>query len=85
MLFDLIGHAVDERRVLLVLDNLERITVVGPELSTLLHRNPTLVLLGTSRIPLRVSPLLQALHPELPFLRDFLSAVDITSVVSLKR
>lgn len=28
---------------------------------------------------------LQALHPELPFLRDFLSAVDITSVLSLKR
>jgi tetratricopeptide (TPR) repeat protein len=29
--------------------------------------------------------LLQDLHPELPFLRDFLSAVDITSVLSLKR
>jgi len=28
---------------------------------------------------------LQELHPELPFLRDFLSAVDITSVLSLKR
>jgi tetratricopeptide (TPR) repeat protein len=28
---------------------------------------------------------LQELHPELPFLRDFLAAVDVTSVLSLKR
>lgn len=28
---------------------------------------------------------LQALHPELPFLRDFLCAVDVTSIITLRR
>jgi len=40
---------------------------------------------GDSELRDRHLDQLQALHPELPFLRDFLSAVDITSVLSLKR
>ena len=29
--------------------------------------------------------LLQAMHPEIPFLKDFLCAVDVTSIITLKR
>ena len=42
-------------------------------------------LIGDTELRDRHLDCLQALHPELPFLRDFLSAVDITSVLSLKR
>jgi hypothetical protein len=28
---------------------------------------------------------LQSLHPELPFLKDFLCAVDVTQIITLKR
>ncbi|WP_323100318.1 ATP-binding protein [Intrasporangium sp. YIM S08009] len=47
------GHLAD-RRVLLVLDNLEQVVSCGPRLAELLGRAPGLTLLATSRAPLRV-------------------------------
>ncbi len=43
-----------ERRTLLVLDNLEQIVAVGPDLAALLEACPSLRLIVTSRAPLRV-------------------------------
>ncbi|WP_069387875.1 DUF4062 domain-containing protein [Cellulosimicrobium cellulans] len=48
--------AVRERRMLLVLDNLEQVVDAGPALAALLAASPGLVLLQTSRVLLRVSP-----------------------------
>jgi predicted ATPase len=51
------GHLVDhlrERELLLVLDNLEQVVEVGPTLASLLAASPRLVILATSREPLRV-------------------------------
>lgn len=42
------------RSVLLVLDNLERVTACGPHLSELLTAAPDTVVLATSRVPLRL-------------------------------
>lgn len=42
------------RRMLLVLDNLERLVACAPDLAELLHGCPGLLLLVTSRIPLRL-------------------------------
>lgn len=46
---------IGERRVLLVLDNLEHVVEVAAALSGLLQRCPRLQLLATSRAPLRIS------------------------------
>ncbi len=56
------GHAVDriarvvrDRRILLVLDNLEQVTAAAPSISRLFHLCPHLTVLSTSRAPLRIS------------------------------
>ena len=46
---------LQQRDVLLVLDNLEQLIDVGPEIGTLLDVAPGLTVLTTSRIPLRLS------------------------------
>jgi predicted ATPase len=53
---DKLGTALRERRMLLVLDNLEQVADAGPFLAGLLAGSPGLVLLQTSRALLRVSP-----------------------------
>lgn len=53
---DKLATALHERRMLLVLDNLEQVTDAGPYLAGLLASAPGLVLLQTSRVLLRVSP-----------------------------
>jgi predicted ATPase/DNA-binding SARP family transcriptional activator/tetratricopeptide (TPR) repeat protein len=50
----IIGERIGRERTLLILDNLEQVIGVGPDLSDLVRRAPGLHLLGTSRIPLRV-------------------------------
>jgi excisionase family DNA binding protein len=47
--------AVRDRRILLVLDNLEQVTAAAPSISRLFHRCPHLTILSTSRAPLRIS------------------------------
>ena len=49
-----IGRYLDGRRMLLVLDNLEQISEVGSEIVALLVTCPRLIVLTTSRQPLRV-------------------------------
>jgi predicted ATPase len=51
---DNLAAAIGERRILLVLDNMEQVLEVAPEIATLLGRCPRLVVLGTSRAPLAV-------------------------------
>lgn len=51
---DAIADRVSGRTTLLVLDNLEQVASVGPELSSLLERCPELHVLATSRQALRV-------------------------------
>jgi predicted ATPase len=51
----LAAHLAD-RPTLLVLDNLEHVLSAAPDVATLLARCPGLVVLGTSRAPLRVRP-----------------------------
>ena len=51
---DVIAHAIGDRRMLLVLDNMEQIVSAGSAVSELLSRCPNLVALATSRIPLRL-------------------------------
>ena len=46
---------VDEKRMLLLLDNLEQVLGCAPALSELLERCPNLKLLVTSRAPLRIA------------------------------
>lgn len=45
---------IGERRLLLVLDNLEQVIEAAPELASLLARCPALRILATSRAPLRI-------------------------------
>lgn len=60
---DLSGH-IDEARMLLLLDNLEQVSDVVPQLSALLHACPNLHLLVTSRALLRIEGEVQyALDP----------------------
>ena len=54
-LLDQIKAAVAERRLLLVLDNLEQVLDVSPALAELLASCPHVRLLGTSRAPLHLS------------------------------
>lgn len=49
-----LGRQLRSRRMLLVLDNLDRLVACGPDLADLLAGCPGLVLLVTSRIPLRL-------------------------------
>jgi predicted ATPase/DNA-binding CsgD family transcriptional regulator len=49
-----IADAIGERRLLLVLDNCEHVAEVGPELGQLLALAANLVILATSRLPLRI-------------------------------
>jgi predicted ATPase len=44
-----------DRRMLLILDNLEQVVTVAPDLSDLLARCPSLTVLATSRVALRVA------------------------------
>jgi predicted ATPase/class 3 adenylate cyclase len=57
---------IDEKRMLLLLDNLEQVLDVGPLLSEVLARCPNLRLLATSRALLRVSAEREYLVPILP-------------------
>jgi predicted ATPase/DNA-binding CsgD family transcriptional regulator len=52
---DQLGAALENRKVLLLLDNLEQITAAGPSLVALLNRCAGLSLLVTSRIPLHIT------------------------------
>ncbi|MFT4040397.1 MAG: LuxR C-terminal-related transcriptional regulator [Thermomicrobiales bacterium] len=52
---DRIAGALQERRALLLLDNMEQVTAAGPDLVALLNRCHNLSLLVTSRLPLRVT------------------------------
>ena len=51
-----LGELLADRRLLLVLDNLEQVLPTGPALTTLLERCPDLTCLVTSRHPLGVRP-----------------------------
>jgi predicted ATPase/class 3 adenylate cyclase len=51
-----LSQHIDEKRMLLLLDNLEQVVEVGPTLADLLTKCPNLQLLATSRALLRVSP-----------------------------
>ncbi|HET9200599.1 MAG TPA: adenylate/guanylate cyclase domain-containing protein [Dehalococcoidia bacterium] len=57
---------VDEKRILLLLDNLEQVVEAGPALVDLLERCPNLHLLVTSRVLLRVSAEREYEVPVLP-------------------
>ena len=50
-----LASALAKRQILLVLDNLERILEIGPDLTALLRACPGVTVLATSRAPLRVS------------------------------
>jgi predicted ATPase/DNA-binding XRE family transcriptional regulator len=49
-----LAHILDERRLLLVLDNLEQVLATAADIGTLLELAPGLVVLATSREPLRL-------------------------------
>jgi predicted ATPase/transcriptional regulator with XRE-family HTH domain len=51
---DRVAAVVGDRRQLIVLDNLEHVLGVAPEIAELLARCPGLVVLATSRAPLRI-------------------------------
>lgn len=51
---DLLVSAIGNRRVLLVLDNLEHIVDAAPQIAELLQRCPYLTVLATSRVPLHI-------------------------------
>jgi predicted ATPase len=81
----LLGRLVDhlrERELFLVLDNLEQVVEVGPDLAALLEASPRLAILATSREPLRVraeveyplKPLAQS--PAVELFRERASAID---------
>jgi predicted ATPase len=52
---DGLARVIGDHRVLLILDNLEQVIACAAELSALLRDCPALVLLSTSRAPLRIS------------------------------
>lgn len=52
---ELLGDALRQRQLLMVLDNFEQVTAAAPLLVELLAESPTLTLLVTSREPLRVT------------------------------
>ena len=52
---DRLAEYLRDRRLLLVLDNLEQVVAAGPALARLLREAPELRIVATSRIPLRVS------------------------------
>ncbi len=52
---DQLADIIAERRMLLVLDNLEQVVDAGPSLSRLLPSCPNLTILATSRVVLRLS------------------------------
>ena len=51
---DTVAVALDGRRTLLVLDNLEQVIEIGPDLGSLLESTPGLSILASSREPLRI-------------------------------
>jgi predicted ATPase/DNA-binding XRE family transcriptional regulator len=53
-LVDALADHLGERRVVLLLDNVEHVTAVAADLAQLLHRCPGLTILSTSRAALRV-------------------------------
>jgi predicted ATPase/DNA-binding XRE family transcriptional regulator len=53
--WDQLAQSLGDRRVLLVLDNLEQVLSVGPPLAQLIERCPNVTVLATSRAALRVS------------------------------
>ena len=61
-----LAQHIDEKRMLLLLDNLEQVVEVGPALADLLTKCPNLRLLVTSRALLRVSPEREYQVPVLP-------------------
>jgi predicted ATPase/DNA-binding CsgD family transcriptional regulator len=88
---DEIGRALEDRRSLLILDNLEQIVTVGPHLVELLQRCSGLSILATSRIPLhvtgervfRVPPLKLPTHMEAQLGQTALDLQDIEAVALL--
>jgi predicted ATPase/DNA-binding SARP family transcriptional activator len=54
-LLETVKYALRQRRLLLVLDNFEQVIAAAPEVSELLAAAPDLVVLATSRMPLRLS------------------------------
>lgn len=81
---DVVADGFAERRMLLVLDNLEQVIDVAPRLGELMVRCPSLHIIGTSRVALRISGEIEfALDPlEVPARRSARS-VDITEVDSV--
>ncbi len=51
---ELLATAIDERHLLLVLDNLEQVVAAAPGIANLLATCPTLTILATSRVRLRL-------------------------------
>lgn len=54
-LIERIAQELGDERLLLILDNLEQVIGAAPEIATLLQANRAIVVLGTSRIPLRLT------------------------------
>ena len=78
---DRIGDQLGELPALLILDNLEQVAGVAPEISLLLAACPSLVVIGTSRIVLRVSG--ERVFPVVPFVTDQQPAELLTPAVQL--
>jgi predicted ATPase/class 3 adenylate cyclase len=61
-----IGEALGDKRALLVLDNLEQVIAAGRDIAEILRRCPSIHVLVTTRIPLRISGEQEYAVPGLP-------------------
>jgi predicted ATPase len=53
---DALCQVIGERRILLVLDNLEQVLDAAGDIATLVSRCPQLQVIATSRAPLKIGP-----------------------------
>lgn len=65
-----VADAIRERQLLLVLDNCEQVVDVAPDLARLLGAAPRLVILATSRVPLRIAGEQEYVLAPLPYASD---------------
>jgi serine/threonine-protein kinase PknK len=75
---DALGTFIGERRLLLVLDNLEQVLGAAPEIAALVSRCPSLQVIATSRAPLKVGA-----ETEFPLPPLALPAQDTTTLEAL--
>ncbi len=73
-----LGTVIGDRRLLLVLDNLEQVLGAAPDIAALVARCPSLQVIATSRAPLKVG-----VETEFPLPPLALPAQDTTSLAAL--